>query len=164
MCIKYVCPVSVLSRGATLPSLASSCTYMPWIDITYVQTHDVVSKSQHQSKLEGFEDLWTATTLKTATSPGTKPMRFAMILDATKTAVGAQKLVTPEAWHKAELNIEIYRNKTRNHPDISGYLGTTAVSCFMLKCILWLWLFYLSGDCLSWETSRSNDWKVSSTS
>ena len=43
--------------------------------------------------------MWSAninTTLKTAAqSPGTRPMRLAMILDATKTAVGAQKLVTP---------------------------------------------------------------------
>jgi hypothetical protein len=44
-----------------------------------------------------------------------------MILDATKTAVGAQKLVTPEAWH-AQGRIELNRNigTIRTSPDISG--------------------------------------------
>lgn len=66
--------------------------------------------------------MWSAninTTLKTAAqSPGTRPMRLAMILDATKTAVGAQKLVTPEAWH-AQGRIELNRNigTIRTSPD-----------------------------------------------
>ena len=60
---------------------------------------------------------------------------------------------------KAELNwIEI--------SEPSGHLRTTpAVSCLMLFEDVWstsdLGLFYVSGDCVSWETSRSNDRNVS---